>query len=173
MRVCGYISPGNDPWTMEVRGMGPLDALKKLYKRAETAAESTAAAGSAAAKAAGDAVTAGVATIQEKVITSRLLGDTGDKLSVLLEKLRSANLDDKVKSWISKDKNQAVTPEQVKVALGDAEVKAVASEMGVTSDQAAGTIAKLLPTIIDKLTPDGLVPDPEALARKITGFLKK
>jgi len=153
--------------------MGTRDILKKLYKRAETVAESTAAATGAAAKAAGDAVSARVASIQEKVITSRLLGDTGNKLDALLEKLRTADLDDKVKSWIGKGDNKAVTPAQVKVALGETEVKAVADEMGVSSEQAAGTIAKLLPSIIDKLTPDGLVPDPEALAKRMTNVFKR
>jgi len=133
--------------------MGTRDFLKKLYRGAESAAAAT----GAAAKAAGGAVSAGVASIQEKAITSKLLGDTGDKLSGLLDKLRNADLDDKVKSWIGKGDNKTVTPEQVKVALGDAEVKSVADDMGVSSEEAAGTIAKLLPTIIDKLTPDGLV----------------
>jgi uncharacterized protein YidB (DUF937 family) len=158
---------------MEAQKMGTRDVFKRLYKGAEKAAESAAAATGAAAKAAGDAVSAGVTSIQEKVITSRLLGDTGDKLSVLLEKLRNANLDDKVKSWIAKGENKDVTPDQVKAALGEAEVNAVARDMGITSEQAAGTIAKLLPTIIDRLTPDGLVPDPKALAERMTSLLKR
>jgi uncharacterized protein YidB (DUF937 family) len=153
--------------------MGTMDIIKKLYRRTGSAAESAAAATGAAAKAAGNAVSAGLAGIQEKAIASRLLGDTGDKLSGLLEKLRNADLDDTVKSWIAKGSNKAVTPDQVKVALGDAEVKSVANDMGVSSEEAAGTIAKLLPTIIDKLTPDGLVPDPKALAERMTGVFKR
>jgi uncharacterized protein YidB (DUF937 family) len=153
--------------------MGTMDVIKKLYKRTESAAESAAAAAGAAAKAAGNAVSAGVAGIQEKAIASRLLGDTGDKLTGLLAKLRSADLDDTVKSWIATGKNKVMTPDQVKVALGEAEVKSVASDMGVSSEEAAGTIAKLLPTIIDKLTPDGLVPDPKALADRMTSVFKR
>jgi uncharacterized protein YidB (DUF937 family) len=48
----------------------------------------------------------------------------------------------------------------------------VASKLGVSPDEAAGKIAKVLPGIIDKLTPDGLVPDPGAIANKLTGLFK-
>jgi uncharacterized protein YidB (DUF937 family) len=146
--------------------MGTMDVIKRLYKKTESAAES-------AAAAAGKAVSAGVGNLQEKVIASRLLGEAGDKLSGLLDKLRSADLDDAVKSWVAKGKNKPVTPDQVTAALGEAEVKSVASDMGVSSEEAAGTIARLLPTIIDKLTPDGLVPDPKALAERMTGVFKR
>jgi uncharacterized protein YidB (DUF937 family) len=163
--------------------MGVWNILKKLYKGAETAAETTAeaagaaaksaaAATGAAAKAAGGAVSTGAASLHEKAV-GKLLGDTGDRLSAVLEKLRNADLDDAVKSWIAKGNNKTVTADQVKAALGDEEVKSVATEMGVSSDEAAGTIARILPTIIDKLTPDGLVPDPEAVAKKLTNLWKK
>lgn len=159
------------------------DSVRKIYKRAETTAESAAAVGGAAAKKAGavvgaEAKKAGalvgaeVASLQEKAV-SKLLGDKGEKLSALLDKLRKANLDDAVKSWIAKGKNKTVTAGQVQAALGDQQVNSVAKDMGVSKQEAAGTIAKLLPTIIDKLTPDGLVPDPDALAKRLTGLLKK
>ena len=172
--------------------MGFWDILRRKHKGTEAAVESTAAAGSATAKsaatktaaaaggavaagttAAGGAVAAGTTAAVEEQLASKLLGETGDKLSAVLEKLRGADLDDVVKSWIAKDKNKPVSADQVKAALGDDEVKSVATEMGISSDQAAGTIAKILPTLIDKLTPDGLVPDPEALAKKLTGLFKK
>jgi uncharacterized protein YidB (DUF937 family) len=163
--------------------MGAWDLVKKLYKRAGTAAESTAATGGAAAKsaaaatsaatkAAGSALSPAVAAARETAV-AKLLGKTGDRLSGLLDKLRNADLDDVVKSWIAKGKNKPVTPEQVTAALGQKEVNSVATELGVSSEEAAGAIAKILPTIIDKLTPDGLVPDPEALAKRITGVFKK
>lgn len=163
--------------------MGAWDSIKRIYRRAGDAAESAAAAGGAAVKgaaaAAGSAATAAggalsrAADAAQETAVAKLLGKTGDKLSDLLDKLRSADLDDAVKSWIAKGKNKPVTPEQVTAALGQAEVDSVATELGVSSEEAAGTIARTLPTIIDKLTPDGLVPDPEAVAKRMAGVFKR
>jgi uncharacterized protein YidB (DUF937 family) len=51
-------------------------------------------------------------------------------------------------------------------------VSSVASKLGISVDDAADKIAQFLPGIIDKLTPDGLAPHPDALADKLTGLLK-
>ncbi len=48
----------------------------------------------------------------------------------------------------------------------------MASKLGISEEEAVAKIAKVLPGIIDKLTPDGLVPDPSAIANKLTGLLK-
>ncbi len=141
--------------------MGILDFLKGSPKDSGGAAETAVG---------GGAVVAGAAAEQSAV--SSLLGSGGEKLSGLLDKLNVGGLDDAVKSWIGKGENKAVSADQVKAALGSDEVKAVAAKMGVTEDAAASKIATMLPSIIDKLTPDGLVPDPNALATKVTGLLK-
>ncbi len=112
------------------------------------------------------------ATPAEESAIGSLLGEGGAKLSGLLDKLGAGGLDDAVKSWIGKGENKAVSVDQIKAALSSDEVAAVAAKLGVSSDEAAGKIAKVLPTVIDKLTPDGLVPDPEALASKVTGLFR-
>jgi uncharacterized protein YidB (DUF937 family) len=161
--------------------MGFWDIFKRPSKATEQAAQS--------APAAGSAVTAGTATTTEAADTDqnvlekmfgdewkavgKLFGDAGEKFSGIMEKLGAGGLDDKLKSWIGKGDNQEVTAEEVKAALGPEEVDNVAKEMGVSSDEAASKLAKLLPTVIDKLTPDGLVPDPDGLAAKLTGLFKK
>jgi uncharacterized protein YidB (DUF937 family) len=73
--------------------MGFLDFLKSAPKKAETAAAGTAATGAAAA--------AGPAAAEESAISS-LLGESGAKLSGLLDKLKLGGLEDTVKSWIGK-----------------------------------------------------------------------
>jgi len=163
--------------------MGFFDFLKGGAKKAETAAKSTAAAGAAAAgtaaagaanaAAAGTAASGAAGTAAEESMISGLFGEGGAKLTGLLDKLNVGGLDDMVKSWIGKGENKAVSAEQIKAALGSEEVAGVAAKLGVSEDEAADKIAKMLPAIIDKLTPDGLVPDPDSVADKITGLFKK
>lgn len=172
--------------------MGLFDFFKKASKEAESAISGAAATGEAAvggaastaqtaaggaASAAGSTLAAGAEAIKDAFTSEEgaigsLLGEGGAKLSGLLDKLNIGGLDDVVKSWIGTGENKEVTAEQVKSALGSEDVASVASKLGVSEDEAANKIAKALPGLIDKLTPDGLVPDPEALANKITGLFK-
>jgi uncharacterized protein YidB (DUF937 family) len=139
--------------------MGFLDILKGASKKTETAASTGAAAGTGAAAA-------------EESAISGLLGAGGSNLTGLLDKLKLGGLEDTAKSWVGKGENKAISGEQVKAALGKDEIAAVASKLGVSEDVAVGKIAKVLPGVIDKLTPDGLVPDPDAIAKKLTGLFK-
>jgi len=141
--------------------MGVFDFLKGSAKKPETAAAS-----------AGAAAVAGVGAAAEESAISKLFGDGGAKLTGVLDKLKASGLDDKVMSWIGKGENKPATAQEVKNALGPEEIGAVAKDMGVSEDEAADKIAKILPGLIDKLTPDGLVPDPDALAKKLTGLFK-
>ena len=80
-------------------------------------------------------------------------------LQGLVSKLDAAGLGDQAKSWIGSGDNKAVSPAEVRQALGDDELHKVAQEAGVNDDEAADGLAGLLPDVISKLTPDGKMPD--------------
>jgi uncharacterized protein YidB (DUF937 family) len=120
--------------------------------------------------AAAGAMSGGQAGEAEGVV-GKLLGMGGSELPGLLDKLNVGGMGDIAKSWIAKGENKPITPDQVKKTLPE-QVADVAKKLGVSIDDAANMIAKYLPGIIDKVTPDGLVPDPDALAKKVTGLLK-
>jgi len=107
----------------------------------------------------------------EQSVIAGLLGAGGGQLPDILKNLNVGGLGRMAQSWIGKGDNEPVSAEQVKVSLPQ-QVAAVAAKFGISSDEAAAKIAKYLPGIIDRLTPDGLVPDPEALAKRVGGFLK-
>ena len=142
--------------------MGFLDFLKSAGQKAGTAVP--------AAGSGGGAMTAG--STEESAVGS-LLGEGGGQLSGLLEKFNAGGLGSTVQSWIGKGANLPVSADQIKAVLGSDQVAAVAGKLGISPDAAAGKIAAVLPGVIDKLTPDGIVPDPEALADKLTGLINK
>jgi uncharacterized protein YidB (DUF937 family) len=90
-------------------------------------------------------------------------------LDAVLEKFKASGLDDKVQSWISRGKNAALSPDEVKGALGS-ELDSVAAKAGVAKDQAADGIAKALPELVDKLTPDGVVPSQEKVKSELSSI---
>lgn len=77
----------------------------------------------------------------------------------LIEKISASGLGEQAASWVSTRENLPVSGEQIQAALGSAFVQDIATKMGVDTDQIAGSLAVLLPQVIDSLTPDGQISD--------------
>ena len=77
----------------------------------------------------------------------------------LVQAFHSNGLGGIVNSWIGTGENQAVTPDQIQQVLGSGPVQALAQKLGVSPEQASSTLSQLLPTVMDKLTPNGAVPE--------------
>lgn len=90
----------------------------------------------------------------------------------LLEKFQASGLGDKVASWVSHGENQPVSPDEVKDAVGQEAIDQVARQGGTTSEEASAGLARYLPQIIDKLTPNGQVPDNNDLVQQGLNLLK-
>ena len=95
-------------------------------------------------------------------IVGALMG-SGGGLSGILGKLQGGGLADAAASWVGTGNNQAVSPSALGGALGPDLMGMIAKQMGGNQDQAAGTVADLLPDLIDKLTPKGQVPEDNGL----------
>lgn len=82
-----------------------------------------------------------------------------DGLQDLVSKFDKAGIGNIAQSWLDKGDNKAVSADQVREALSDEQLQKAADEAGVDKDQAAEGLAGMLPGLIDKLTPDGQIPD--------------
>jgi uncharacterized protein YidB (DUF937 family) len=91
----------------------------------------------------------------------------------IMSKLEASGLGDKAQSWIGTGENKAISPDEVKRALGPDEVRAAAQRAGVSEDEAAAGIAGVLPQLIDQVSPDGKLPDLGRLDDMLSGFLKR
>jgi uncharacterized protein YidB (DUF937 family) len=80
-------------------------------------------------------------------------------LSGLVQMFKDKGIGDAMSSWISTGKNLPVSAEQIKQALGADQIQQISNNVGVSQEEASNGLAGLLPEIIDKLTPDGEVPE--------------
>jgi uncharacterized protein YidB (DUF937 family) len=84
-------------------------------------------------------------------------------LNGLVEKISAGGLGEQVASWVSTGQNLPVTAEQIQAVLGSSFVQGLAQKAGINTNDVAGTLATLLPQVIDKLTPEGQVPGDNSL----------
>ncbi|MCX5089281.1 YidB family protein [Streptomyces sp. NBC_00365] len=82
----------------------------------------------------------------------------GNPLGGLLEMLTKSGLMDQAQSWIGTGANKPVSGEQIAQALPDDTLQEVAAQSGVSPQEAADQIAQHLPRAVDKLTPNGELP---------------
>jgi uncharacterized protein YidB (DUF937 family) len=77
-----------------------------------------------------------------------------------------------VSSWVGSGANSPVTADQIHQVLGSDQVKALAAKAGISPDAAGNAIAQLLPTLVNKLTPNGSVPDHSNVLEMASSMLK-
>lgn len=93
-----------------------------------------------------------------------LMGGQGG-LNNLISQFGAKGLGDVVGSWVGTGKNLPVSPDQLKAVLGDDTVKNIASKLGMDSNAVTSQLSNLLPDVVDKLTPEGKVPEGDLMSK--------
>jgi uncharacterized protein YidB (DUF937 family) len=83
----------------------------------------------------------------------------GGGLSGMLGKLQQSGLGSQAASWVGTGSNAEISGDQLTQAFGAGELGQVASRLGMPPEQASSALAKVLPELVNHLTPDGKVPD--------------
>ncbi|KXB29045.1 hypothetical protein AT959_19710 [Dechloromonas denitrificans] len=79
-------------------------------------------------------------------------------LAGLVQSFQQGGLAEIVNSWVSTGANLPISPEQIQRVLGNSSLQGLAAQLGVSPEQASGSLADLLPQVVDQLTPNGQVP---------------
>ena len=89
------------------------------------------------------------------LISAALAKTNLGNLQGVVNQLQQGGLGDQVKSWLGNGANMQVTPEQLKAALGNDQVRQIAEHFGVSVDQALKLLAEHLPATVDQASPNG------------------
>ena len=81
-----------------------------------------------------------------------------DALRQLLERFQQGGYADVIRSWIGTGPNQPIEPHQLGQALGSDKVDELAAQTGLPHETLLQQLARLLPTVIDRLSPQGRLP---------------
>jgi len=85
-------------------------------------------------------------------------GAPGGGLASVVQGFTRNGLGDIASSWVGKGANLPISATQLHAGLGADRVKQLAQSAGLSEGAAASALAALLPSVIDRLTPDGTVP---------------
>jgi uncharacterized protein YidB (DUF937 family) len=97
------------------------------------------------------------------VVLGMLADDgAGPGMRELTHRFERHGLSDVMASWIGCDDNLPIAPDVLQAVLGSDTIARLGEELGLAPRTTAERLARMLPYVIDKLTPDGIVP-PEGL----------
>jgi uncharacterized protein YidB (DUF937 family) len=81
-------------------------------------------------------------------------------LAGLVAALEQGGLGPQVQSWLGNGGNMPITEDQLKAVLGNSQLQEFARHLGLPVDQTLAMLAKYLPDIVDKASPNGVVQTP-------------
>ncbi|MDE2000634.1 MAG: DUF937 domain-containing protein [Burkholderiales bacterium] len=79
-------------------------------------------------------------------------------VSGLIGAFEKQGLGSVIASWVGSGQNLQISPEQIQAVLGEEHIQGIAQKLGLSTQDVASHLSQLLPSIIDKMTPNGQVP---------------
>lgn len=137
--------------------MSWLDALKKQVLDSLATAAAPAPAGADAPPPAGAPSSAGLPDLGGALdgviamVREKGLGQIG-------QMFETGGLKDVFASWVGKGANLPISADQLRKVLGG-QLGALAAQFGVSEHQVSELLARVLPGMVDNLTPDGALPE--------------
>ncbi len=99
-----------------------------------------------------------------------MIGGEKGGLNGLIETFKSKGLGDLIGSWVGTDQNKPISGDQVQQVLGEGKIKELADKHGVDVNTVKAKVSEYLPGVIDKLTPDGKVPEDDMLSKGLNAL---
>jgi uncharacterized protein YidB (DUF937 family) len=95
-------------------------------------------------------------------------------LTEALDKFRHKGMDNEVDSWVGTGPNTGISDDQLQQVLGSPVLQELAVRYNISFDWIKGAVAKLLPEVVNQLTPQGRVPDEhKSLIDRLLEMVKK
>ena len=100
--------------------------------------------------------------------------DSMGGLSGIVSAFQQGGLGHLADSWVGTGDNLPVSGDQLSQILGSDKIGQIASQLGMSQGEAAGGLAKILPDLINHVTPNGQMPTGNNMvADALSMFLKK
>ncbi len=95
-------------------------------------------------------------------------------LAGLVKSLTQGGLGNVASSWVGTGQNLPVSPDQLQSALGGGNggglLAQLAQQAGLSHGETATQLSHILPSMVDKLTPDGQIPQQDTLENMLGSF---
>ncbi|MGF9763154.1 YidB family protein [Microvirga sp. 0TCS3.31] len=86
-------------------------------------------------------------------------GLLGGGLGELVESFKQQGQGDVAESWVGTGPNKPIAPDQLEQAIGPDALATLTQQTGLSREELLSRLSTTLPEVVDKVTPDGRLPD--------------
>jgi uncharacterized protein YidB (DUF937 family) len=94
-------------------------------------------------------------------------------LGSLLEGFQRAGFGEQAGSWVGTGQNLPIPPEAIEQIFGRDGLSQIAAQAGVSEADASAGLSQLLPEVVDRVTPNGQMPDLDALTASVSDLSRR
>jgi uncharacterized protein YidB (DUF937 family) len=111
--------------------------------------------------------------IAMKMLTEQGAGGQSG-LTDIVAKFQQGGLGHLADSWVGTGENLPVSAEQISQVLGSGKLEELANQFGFSTSDVAGGLSKVLPDLINQVTPEGKLPESaDFINNALAMFLKR
>ena len=100
-------------------------------------------------------------------------GGAAGGLGGLLEQLQRAGFGEQASSWVGRGANKPIPPDAMPQVFGREGIERISRQAGISEDEVSHGLSQLLPEVVDRVTPDGKVPDATALTNSVDDLARR
>jgi uncharacterized protein YidB (DUF937 family) len=101
-------------------------------------------------------------------LLAKLLKSGG--LSKMVQGAQTSGLSAQADSWVGTGENAPVSAQEVRGVVGDDTVTELARQAGISDEETADVLARVVPQVVNGLTPDGKLPADDDLDQLVAKF---
>jgi uncharacterized protein YidB (DUF937 family) len=101
------------------------------------------------------------------------MGRDAGGLGGLLEQMARAGYGDQARSWVGRGQNMPITPDALEQIFGHGGLAEIARQAGVSEADASRGLSQLLPEVVDRVTPNGEMPDLDQLTASVNDLSRR
>ena len=94
-------------------------------------------------------------------------------LGGLLQQLTQSGFGQQADSWVGTGANEPLPPQAWSKVFRPEQLSAIASQAGLSEDEARHGLSQLMPEVVDRLTPQGQLPPADQLLASIDSFASR
>ena len=100
-------------------------------------------------------------------------GSSAGGLGGLLDQFRRAGFGDQTSSWVSTGQNMPLPPDAMEQTFGRSGLADLARRAGLSEEETSRGLSQLIPEVVDRVTPDGSVPDQNSLLANLSALSQR
>jgi len=94
-------------------------------------------------------------------IMEMVAGKESGGMAGLVQSFQEKGLGGVISSWIGTGENLPISADQIQQVMGSDTIQNLAAKFGISTEELSGKLAEFLPGAIDKMTPNGTLPEEE------------